>query len=494
MTTAAPPSYSHLEITVTPDRSRALVCLKTGYPECPVADVRAALGARGILLDEEAEARLRDCAVDGRFASATPVTVVEAVAPVDDQPARLRLLEKAAEKGAEEEAERAAVDHRARSHLRLATAGMPVAEMIPYSKGQDGVDVYGRSIGHKSLPLSRVTLGKNVSLAADGRTVVALVDGQVCTERFRIWVEPRLAIQSDVDYGVGNVDFKGHVDIDGSVLDLFEIRASGDVNVGKMLEAAQVWAGGQLTVGGGIVGKQKGQCTAGGSITARFANNAHLVAGGDVVIQHELINSRVVCRGALNVDGGIIAGGHCTAVGAVRCGTLGSPGQVMTLIECGVDQALRDDALQLPDLEARRKAAARIQTEVAPLLKNAARLTAQQKEKATELLYEASEIEKQVSERITAWRARLAAMMEADATVIVTERLYPGVVVRFRGVEARVDEELRGPVRIGTASEGGVRCIIATHTITGSVRRLPAHAWADGPLEAITALLAAQTA
>ena len=84
------------------------------------------------------------------------------------------------------------------------------------------------------------------------------------------WLSQMADIPGDVDFSVGNISFGGDVNIHKSVLDLFRVTSQTNITIGGTIEAAEVHAGQNLIVRGGIVGK----------------DNAHVVraAGGKFLL------------------------------------------------------------------------------------------------------------------------------------------------------------------------------------------------------------------
>ncbi len=139
----------------------------------------------------------------------------------------------------------------------------------------------------------------------------------------------------------------------------------------------------------------------GGDLVARFANRAHLEAGRNVTIARELTQSRLIYRGICDLSGAMVVGGHITALGGVRRGVLGSSAGIPTIVQAGIDESLRRFGAEHGSALAGRIAELeRLKTAVAPLIRNQKGLTAAEKERATELLYESGELEEQIGKML----------------------------------------------------------------------------------------------
>ena len=321
-----------------------------------------------------------------------------------------------------------------RSCIVTVAAGQPLARLLP--PGEDDP--------------SRVHLGANVQLAPDGQTIIATAAGRLCQDQGRLWVEKALQIAGDVDFSTGNIDFENDVHIHGSILDLFKVHSGGSIVVDKTVEAAQVQCAADLMVKGGIAGKEKGHCIVGRNLHARFLSNARLEVAGDMVIGTEISNCHIRCGGRLDVEHGPLLSGEAAATGGMRCHTLGCSSGVRTVVTAGGDETFAQSASgHFAHIEQTRQKIGKTRQLVEPLLRNQKSLNAQQKEKATELLFEADEMEQEINSRLQELKRQLARIQEHEHREIrVSSTIHPGVVLRFPGMEALISESLRGPLRI----------------------------------------------
>jgi uncharacterized protein (DUF342 family) len=377
--------------------------------------------------------------------------------------------------------------HYERVQIDTVNAGDVIAEIVPAVVGRDGIDVFGRPIKRRrpAQPIApeegAERIGDHMKATRAGR---CRIDGN------RIRVEPRLDIPGDVNFGTGNIRFDGDVNVRGSVLDLFLVGSTADIHVSGAVEAAQVHAGADITIGGGITGKDKGQVTAGGSIKCRYISNGHVCAGGNLKVSGEIANSRVITGGRVIAESGTILGSHITANGGVCCRTLGSPAFVKTTVEVGLDLALREFAANLlPELNRCMSNAQHMRDVIQPLLRDRKRLSAAERDKATELLYSAARTDQELAAKLAEFRAafeRSAAKCKAE--VHVSDMLYSGVTVRLPGMSAIVSQTFRGPLLIAAAADRK-RQITITSDDGGQVVTLVTTRVADEGGEALDSIL-----
>ena len=172
------------------------------------------------------------------------------------------------------------------------------------------------------------------------------------TIQHTVSVRSLLEIPGDVNYETGHVDFNGNVTVAGSVEGSFHVKASGDVVIEGSVEAgAEIIAGGSVTVGQGIVGSET-SVKAEAALMAKFAQDAHLEARGDVTIDSYLHGASVVAGGQVQVEGsgGGIVGGETWGLKGIRALNVGSEGSAGTKLFAGLEPS------QLPHLQEIRTA------------------------------------------------------------------------------------------------------------------------------------------
>lgn len=300
-----------------------------------------------------------------------------------------------------------------------------------------------------------------------------------------------MSIEKDCDVVSGAIDFPGDVHIGGSVRENTQLKAGGRIIVAGAIEAATVEAGGELRVHGGIVGKDRGRCSTASNLSCRFASGAYLAAGGDVHVEASILQCHLSCGGALKVQAGTISGGEVSANGGIVCKLLGSATGIPTFVEAGVDRrflSVFKSTLQQAELD--RKRIHTIRTTVAPLLQQQKNLTAKQKERATELLYEADELSHTHSRKLDELRELwLSSIAAASSQIIVTEVLHAGTTIRFAGLETVIHTDIKGPLTLTTRKLALATEIVIIDGISGVVSALTTSRVDDAALHAAHALL-----
>lgn len=335
-----------------------------------------------------------------------------------------------------------AATHYERQSVAIVEAGRPVARISP---------------GAAFRP------GDGASFDDDGLTIVARRTGVVRIEGAVVSIAPATELPGDVDFSTGNIDCPHDLLVRGSILDLFRVRSGGGIHVGRSIEAADVAAGGDIVVAGAIAGNDKGRCVAAGDVRAKVMSAAVIEAGGDVTAGAEIAHCRIACLGRLNAPAAAVYGGEITARGGIVCRDLGRPGAARTVVAAGMDWQLeRLAAEHAPRIEAEMRQAAKVRQTVEPLLRNQRNLTPQQKEKATELLFQAGDIEQRNAPVIDMLRRRCQeSHRRCREEIQVLGTLHAGVTVRFAGLEAVVPCDIGGPLSIAPRRRHGGQIVIA---------------------------------
>ncbi|MGE5544332.1 MAG: FapA family protein, partial [Bacillota bacterium] len=215
----------------------------------------------------------------------------------------------------------------------------------PPIPGVPGVTVTGRSIAPRAgrnLPLPR---GKNTVPNDDNTELRAAIDGHVMIVDGKVTVHTVLEISGNVDYSTGNIDYIGNVRIRGNITAGFTVKAGGDIEVNGVIEGATVIAQGNIVVKNGIAGGHKGMVQAGGSLFARFVENARVEVGGDVVVAEAIIQSVVSANNCIRVEGrkAVIVGGTLQAGEEISARVIGSALSPQTVLEVGLNPRLREE-------------------------------------------------------------------------------------------------------------------------------------------------------
>jgi len=464
-------------VDVSSDGMTALLARNSDSPCRGTPDqVLADLNALSIKVNPDLKKNIESfCSTLSTPGKLEPVVIARGTPPVADKNGKIEKLYSQDSEKTEPSAEdqpSSRQSHYDRSTILTASAGQPLLKIIPPVSGSDGCNVYGKSVPRKLGIEAKVTLGPNVELKGD--TVFSTAAGRISYDSNKIWVSPKLDVPGNVDFSVGNIDFSGEIEIVKNVLDLFKVKSDSTITIHGMAEAAEIRAGIDLIVKGGIIGKEKGIFFAGRDIYSKYITNANVRAGQNIIVHSEIVNSTVVCKGRLEVEHGKLVGGHTTATGGILVKELGSDANIKTLVEVGVDEAIRQLCVSLePEIKKRRQKAHKVMQTVEPLLQNKKYLNPEQREKATELLYTAEELKDQAEEMVGQIRkAYEESIGQATPDVEILEAVYPGVTIRFPRFQTLIKQALGGPLKIKPVRVEHEWIILAVDTKTNSKHEL----------------------
>ena len=344
-----------------------------------------------------------------------------------------------------------------------------IGTLSPLVDAHDGVDVYGASIPPTETPRP-MELDATVRRGEDDpRRIIANVAGCVAIDDQKVAIREVLLVSGDVDFSTGNIDSTVDVHIEGGVPDRFEVRSAKSITVRGVIEAAQIVAEDDITVGGGIVGRNTGRLCAGGRIVAKFCSDADMETCGDLLITKQIMQSRVRVEHRLTAGRAAIIGGYTYAGDEVDVGVLGSDSNVPTRVFVGVrPDRLVEHATLEAKIRSRREAATQIREKVQPLLDNLKRLTSQQREQATELMFKAEEADGIADEEQEQCDEMLAPS-DGRPRIRVSGTIYPRVTVSFDRRVFAFDEVLKGPVMLEERQIENVTELVAVNGLTGSV-------------------------
>ncbi|MBI9112099.1 FapA family protein [Maridesulfovibrio ferrireducens] len=227
------------------------------------------------------------------------------------------------------------IDFKERGTHPMVNPGDIIGKIHPPVEGKAGEDVYGRLTPPPGGQPFEIKPGAHVAPMPDGITYKALATGMVHLEKGELSVIDVLVTQGDVDYSTGNIRLeKGSVHVTGSIREGFVVNVPGHILVKESIEGADVHAGGDIDVSGGIIMAGKGHLKAGNNITAQFAANARIDCGDGLTIAHELSNCLVRCKGAITATAGkgVILGGAIASATGIEANELGSDIGVQTVL------------------------------------------------------------------------------------------------------------------------------------------------------------------
>ncbi|TKB48626.1 DUF342 domain-containing protein [Ferrimonas sediminicola] len=239
------------------------------------------------------------------------------------------------------------VDMRDLGEIVTVSCGDEVMRKHEAEPGVDGYNVVGEVLKAKSGKDSKLKAGKGTVVSdTDPNLLLACADGQPMEAKDGLEIVEVLTLK-DVNVGTGHINYHGNVVINGNVDEEMRVTAGGDITINGFVDGEQLKAGGDIVVGKGVIGhlvdnrKLSTSLEAEGEIHVAFAQYAHLKAGGDILVQTQMVHCQTQCGNNLTVGvpngkKGDIVGGVTQVVHSINCINLGSRAATQSRIRAGL--------------------------------------------------------------------------------------------------------------------------------------------------------------
>ena len=236
------------------------------------------------------------------------------------------------------------VDYHDLSIFTPVKEGDMLAKLTPHNMGKPGQNVYGVAIPQNKPKIKKLKHGRNIKESEDGTILYSEVSGNVSLTNGTVFVSDTFSVPADVDASTGDIEYDGNVVIAGTVKTGFSVKASGDIQVNGVVEAANLTAGGNIMIKGGVQGMSKGVIKSDGNVYAQFFESAIVDAGGDI-FAGSILHSNIKCGDKIIVSGrkGFIVGGDIACKSYIEVNSIGNRMETQTIIKVGVNPQLYDD-------------------------------------------------------------------------------------------------------------------------------------------------------
>lgn len=272
-----------------------------------------------------------------------PVVIAEGVDKVDGMDGELKyLLDLNTEVDRSE-----GWDFREVMRIPTVKAGDKLAQIIPPTKGENGKDVYGNIVRARPGKPIRMRAGKNVKYNETDQIFYATTEGQVNISRNSIHVHTVYEVHESISMKTGNIDFAGTVVIRGDVPTGFTVKATGDIKIFGIVEAANIVSGGSVFITEGIAGLKTGTIEAAEDVNIGYINQGNVTAGNSILVENSILHSECSAGNDIICQRGNIIGGTLSAGKSIQAKDFGNRMNTLTLLSFGVDKKLYDEQTQL---------------------------------------------------------------------------------------------------------------------------------------------------
>lgn len=351
---------------------------------------------------------------------------------------------------APEQMEGGGVDFKNVSLIETVKDGQTIAKIVPAQKGVLGMDIFNKELPALDGKSITPPLGKNTLLdSTDSNNIIAKTGGNIRLTAKLIEVSEGYAVDGDVDYHVGNINYNKSVLIAGDIKSGFTIDIGGDLEVGGLVEDAKINTKGHVLIKGGFVGSGAGIINSRGAINLNFVHNQLIKSGTDITVAREALHSTLMSRNRIMVLGKTmsIVGGKVSARNEIIAHVVGNEQGTKTHLEVGIDFTL---------LEEKYKAEKKLKELAENKVKINENITKFDKLKIIKKKLEAKQefLFKKLKEmliKIEAQEIALAKRKEminknlyeiGKSKIIVNSRIYPGVHITIGDCHHTISEEI----------------------------------------------------
>jgi uncharacterized protein (DUF342 family) len=443
-------------VAIPGDRMQAALTILPPYGGSAVTadEIREALQQKGIvfgILDE----KISESVAEGECRD---VVIATGIPPVPGEDSQFLSLIAEVRDRCPTCNDKDTVDYRDLGDVITVKPGDPLMRRTSPTKGQPGRDITGREVAAPDgteVPYQAELAGTRLD-PDDPDLLVADIAGQPVLVAHGVMVEPVITVKN-VDLSSGNLNIAGTLKVSSDVKAGMKIKATGDIIVGGVVEAAHLDSGGDIEVSGGIIGQTDGRndkadsdsmavVHAKGSVRALYVENASVAAGVDIVVQEVVMKSELsagnsILIGEQGSGKGRIIGGQARSTAHIHSGVAGSRAGVATRLEVGVDPAMNEKLTHVSDvLAAKEKELDEITKSLAYIRENPNRFNetaAKEKQKRFELIL--TEVQ-----GLQGQKKRLQKRLELldTASIIIERTAFSGVQVRIGEKALLLEEDL----------------------------------------------------
>lgn len=305
--------------------------------------------------------------------------------------------------------------------------------------GDFGESILGEKIRPRDVKRLSLKYGRNININEERTELTSQVNGHVTLVEGKVFVSNIYEVEN-VDISTGNIEYDGNVQVNNNICDNFRVIAHGNIEVRGIVEGAYVEADGDIIIARGMIGMSKGILKAGGNVIVKFIENATVMAGGFVETE-SILHSTVMAKTEINVVSkkGFISGGRVSATNRVKVKSLGSPMGANTVVEIGIDPAMKIRYAELQkEIVKNRKSMDSIE----PIIQNTnekiakgIRLKPEQLDYAKTLMLSMMELKKKIkSDEKEMADIQVLLDSQSTAEVCVSGEVYPGTIISISDV------------------------------------------------------------
>lgn len=234
-----------------------------------------------------------------------------------------------------------------------------ICKYHPAVEGEEGFLIDGTPLVPAKVADLPTLKGKGFRFNPDTNEYFSELDGKLdFTDKYDIQIKGVYELKGDVTQLNPRIEFNGDIEIDGNVESGTVIRSTRSVSISGVVEAAEIYAGGDIVLKRGIQGSNKAKVVCNGSVYADFIEHTMVKAKGDVN-SNTILNSEVLADGVVTLTGkrGTVVGGYVHGRKGISCVNLGNGVEVKTVAHVGLETKdyLKNQEIMKKDVSIRER-------------------------------------------------------------------------------------------------------------------------------------------
>ncbi|MEM9347338.1 MAG: FapA family protein [Planctomycetota bacterium] len=342
------------------------------------------------------------------------------------------------------------------SNFNVVKSGDVLGKYHPEVPGTEGRDVRGKVLATRTAKPLDLKHDETIGID-EQQNVVAKADGVLIRDRESAHISDTIEVDENVDFNTGNIDFHGNILVRQGVKDCFIVKATENIEVRGLIEAATLIAGKDLHAKGGFAGREQGVAKVEGNLYGKYLDAVETQIDGDLCVEREIINCNNTVLGSINCPRGAIIGGCTQVSGSVELMDLGAMAQPITELQIGVLPLLDPLIAELTKLvEHLVEERGKLLDEQEMITSNSgARIAPTLQANLEEISRSMGKLQLQLDRAEPSLeRVRGRADMLRQIDVKINRRLHPNALIVCGGYRYRITNEIKGPIHI-TANKRG---------------------------------------
>jgi len=225
------------------------------------------------------------------------------------------------------------IDFKERGPIPRVRKGCLLAKKIPLIDAREGKNIFKEVINVPTVADVALKSGKGVISSSDGLELYAEITGTPGLDPSnKVEVSHTFTAPADVNYETGHINYEGNIIIKGTLKSGFK-AVGHEIRVGTV-DGGEIRASGDVTVLNGMIG---GFVYAWGNVNIRFIQNSTIFCLGNLIVDKEIMDSRIITSGAVIIKTGEVISSEITCNKGLITQHLGTEKSTPNIVTFGVD-------------------------------------------------------------------------------------------------------------------------------------------------------------